>query len=100
MKTMGAHLSSVSSEPQGEDMIGYETTFIVSPEVADDAQKTFLEKVKGIISTHGGSVLVTEDWGKRKLAYPINKETRGCYHYLVYSGDNKVVAEIERNMRI
>ena len=85
---------------QSSSVIGYETTFIYSPEVADDAQKTFLDKIKGIIENHNGTVVQVEDWGRRKLAYPIKKETRGAYHYLVYSGDNNLVAEIERNMRI
>lgn len=80
--------------------IGYETTLVFKGEVNDDLQRSFLEKVKGIVSSHGGTVVLAEDWGRRKFAYPIQKETRGAYHYLVYSGDNKVVAEIERNMRI
>ncbi len=79
---------------------GYELTFIMKSELADDQQKTFVEKVKGIITNHNGEVLVTEDWGRKKLAYPIIKETRGSYHHLVFSGDNGAVAEIERNMRI
>ncbi len=81
-------------------LVGYETTFIMKAEVADDVQKEFIEKLKGIIELHGGAVLVTEDWGRRKLAYPIQKETRGSYTHMVFAGDNKVVAELERNMRI
>ena len=81
-------------------LVGYEMTFIMKAEVADDVLKAFTEKLKGIIELHKGTVLVTEDWGRRKLAYPINKETRGAYTHLVFSGDNKVVAELERNMRI
>jgi small subunit ribosomal protein S6 len=79
---------------------GYELTFIMKSEVSDDQQKAFLEKLKGIVAQHNGEVLVTEDWGRRKLAYPIQKEQRGAYHHLVFSGDNGAVAEIERNMRI
>ena len=81
-------------------LIGYETTFIVSPETGEDIQKTFLEKVKTIISNHSGSVVAVEDWGKRKFAYPINGEVRGYYHHIAFAGDNKLVAELERNMRI
>lgn len=81
-------------------MIGYETTYILRADVTDDAQKTFLEKLKGIIAAHGGSVISVEDWGKRRLAYAIEKETRGYYTYILYTGNNSLVAELERNLRI
>lgn len=81
-------------------MIGYETTYITRPDVSEDAQKTFLEKLKGIVAAHGGQILATEDWGKRRLAYPIQKESRGYYTYLLFTGNNSLVAELERNMRI
>lgn len=79
---------------------GYETTYIFSPEVADDLQQSFAEKLKGIVAQHSGAVVHTENWGRRRFAYPINKETRGSYYYMVYTGDSELVAEIERNMRI
>jgi small subunit ribosomal protein S6 len=41
-----------------------------------------------------------EDWGKRKFAYPIEKEVRGHYTHFVYTGKGDVVAEIERNLRL
>lgn len=81
-------------------MIGYETTYIVRPDVNETGNKTFLEKLKGIIAAHGGQVIAVEDWGRRRLAYPINKETRGYYTYLLYTGNNSLVAELERNLRI
>lgn len=81
-------------------MIGYETTYITRPDVTEDGLKTFLEKIKGIIAAHGGQVVAVEDWGKRRLAYPIQKESRGYYTYLLYTGNNTLVAELERNLRI
>lgn len=78
----------------------YETTFILSPEVTDDQRNTFLEKIKTIIKAHEGQVLSVEDWGRRRLAYPIVKETKGLYTYIVFTGNNALVAEIERNYRI
>lgn len=79
---------------------GYETTFITRSELSDDALKTLQEKVKGVVSEYKGEVVLAEDWGKRKLAYSIQKETRGHYTYLVYSGKPGVVHEIERNLRL
>lgn len=80
--------------------IGYETTFILRPDTTDSAQKGLMEKLKGIIQSHGGQLSVVEDWGRRRLAYPIQNESKGHYMYLLYSGNNSLVAELERNMRI
>ncbi len=79
---------------------GYETTFITRAEMSDDALKALQERVNGIIASYKGSVVLSEDWGKRKLAYPIHKETRGHYTYVVYTATGDVVHEIERNLRI
>lgn len=81
-------------------MIGYETTYILRPDVNEDGQRNFLERLKGIIQAHQGQVVAVEDWGKRRLAYPLKKETRGVYTYILYSGNNSLVAELERNLRI
>jgi small subunit ribosomal protein S6 len=83
-----------------DKMIAYETTYILRPDVTETAQKTFLDKLKGIITAHSGQVVAIEDWGKRRLAYPIQKESRGYYTYLMFTGNNLLVAELERNLRI
>jgi small subunit ribosomal protein S6 len=79
---------------------GYETTFVTRAEITDEALKALQERLNGVVSTHKGQVVLTEDWGKRKLAYTIQKESRGQYTYLVYTGTDNVVAEIERNLRL
>lgn len=81
-------------------MIGYETTYILRPDINEDGQKALLEKLKGIVQAHQGQVVATEDWGKRRLAYTIKKENRGYYTYILYAGNNSLVAELERNLRI
>ena len=81
-------------------MMGYETTLILKPEVTDDTQKAIVEKMKGIITAHGGELIHLENWGRRKLAYPIQKETRGTYIFMIYTGNSSLVAELERNVRI
>ncbi len=78
----------------------YETTYLIKPELPDDAVKAVLDKVTGIIEAHSGSILLTDDWGKRKLAYPIQKHTRGHYFYVNYVSPPNLVAELERNLRI
>ena len=79
---------------------GYETVIVTRVDMTDDALKTLKEKINGIIGAYKGEVIYQEDWGKRKLAYPIEKETRAQYSYLVYTGTSDVVAEVERNLRL
>jgi small subunit ribosomal protein S6 len=79
---------------------GYETTFITRAEMTDDALKALQERLTGLLANYKGSLVLQEDWGKRKLAYPIQKETRGHYTYLVYTGTGEVVHEVERNLRL
>ena len=89
-----------SKRSQESAPTGYEVTFITRGEMTDQALKNLREKLEGITRNHGGDVVHSEDWGKRKLAYPISNESRGHYSYMVFTGDNKAVAEIERNLRI
>jgi small subunit ribosomal protein S6 len=79
---------------------GYETTYITRAEMTDDALKALQERLAGVITSFKGETVLTEDWGRRKLSYPIQKETRGLYTYLVYSGTGDVVQEMERNLRM
>jgi len=79
---------------------GFETTFVTGPEMSDETLKTLVDRIGGIVTQFGGTVVHNEDWGKRKLAYPISKETRGHYTYFVYTGKGDVVHEIERNLRL
>jgi small subunit ribosomal protein S6 len=89
----------MSAAPAGK-LPGYETTVITRAEMSDDNLKALNEKITGIIGSFGGEIVTTEDWGKRKLSYPIQKETRAQYTYLVYTGRGEVVHEIERNLRL
>jgi len=79
---------------------GYETTIITRSELSDEALKAVHERVLATVIEYGGEMVLTEDWGRRKLAYPIQKESRGHYSYFVYSGKPGVVHEIERHLRI
>lgn len=79
---------------------GYETTFITRSELSDEALKAIQDRLNGVVAQYGGEVVLTEDWGKRKLAYTISKESRGQYTYLVYTGKGDVVHEMERNLRL
>lgn len=77
----------------------YETTYIVQPEALEADLTRLQEKFEGIIDARLGSLLVRDDMGRRKLAYPIGKHHYGIYVYLNYVGPADLVSELERNMR-
>ena len=79
---------------------GYETTIITRAEMSDEALKTLNERLKGVVDAYKGELVLSEDWGKRKLAYTIQKESRGQYTYMVYTGTGDIVHEMERNLRL
>lgn len=76
----------------------YETTYIIRPDITDDVLARITKKFETLISDNNGTMLVTEDWGKRKMAYLIEKHNRGHYVYLNYVGPSAIVAELERNL--
>ncbi len=77
----------------------YELTFIVHPELDDNAFKDVLEKVKAWITESGGEVTKVDLWGKRKLAYPIRKQIEGIYVYTETKIAPSFVADLDRNLR-
>ncbi len=79
---------------------GYETTFIVRQDLSDEGLKTLQDRIGQIVTSFEGEMVLNEDWGKRKLAYSIGKESRGHYSYLVYTGKGDIVHEVERNLRL
>jgi small subunit ribosomal protein S6 len=78
----------------------YETAILFEPELPEDARKEFLAKLSGVVAGYKGEVLKTDDWGNRKLAYPIRKKSNAFYTFLVYTGGRGVVEEVERNIKI
>ncbi|MDF1580055.1 MAG: 30S ribosomal protein S6 [Desulfuromonadales bacterium] len=78
----------------------YESIFIINPEVVGDAYVATLDKFKGVLEAQGTEILKVEEWGVRKLAYPIKKESRGNFVLLIFEAGPKVVAEYERRLRI
>jgi small subunit ribosomal protein S6 len=78
----------------------YETAILFEPELPEDPRKEFLGKLAGVVAAYQGEVLKTDDWGNRKLAYPIRKKANAFYTFLVYTGSRGVVEEVERNIKI
>jgi len=78
----------------------YETIYIVKPDLADEENKALTTKINEVVAKMNGDVRKLEDWGIRKLAYPIDKITRGRYMYLRSDGDSALIAELERRLRL
>ena len=73
----------------------YETLFVVSGNLADEAAKELTEKFVNLINENGSDVNVNE-WGKRRLAYPINYVTEGYYVLATYKSESNFPAELDR----
>lgn len=78
----------------------YETIFIAQPELGEEELKGLTEKVQEVISGMKGECMRLEDWGVRKLAYPVKKCMRGRYFYLNFTGNSALIAELERRLRL
>jgi len=78
----------------------YETMVIVDPDVREGDRLPLIEKLTGLIPQKGGLLVVRDEWGSKKLAYPIGKRTRGYYLRLDYCGQGDLVDELERFCRI
>ena len=78
----------------------YETIYILRPNVdSADAEKV-ATRVREVTARLGATLTKVDTWGMRRLAYPIQKHTRGIYVYLRYVGFGDIVAELERNLRL
>lgn len=78
----------------------YETIFIVPADLADDEFNGLVERYEAIIANLKGTLIKRENWGKRKLAYEIRKQTKGFYVLLDFAAKSEVVDELERNLRL
>jgi small subunit ribosomal protein S6 len=78
----------------------YETVFIVNSELAEEQQQSLFDKLKGLVSEDQGMLVKFDEWGHKRLAYEIKKQSRGYYVLMDLCGDGALVKEIERNMRL
>jgi len=73
----------------------YEALYIVAPELDDDAIQTVAQEVEALVTKNEGTIVRSEIWGKRKLAYPVQKHTDGCYVLLRFTANPEFVARLE-----
>jgi small subunit ribosomal protein S6 len=78
----------------------YEELFIVQPEVGEPEQDALIEQITQVISSAGGTIDKTEKWGRRKLAYRVQKRNEGIYVLIQFRSGPDTVHEIERRLRV
>jgi small subunit ribosomal protein S6 len=78
----------------------YETLFVVKPTLTEQEIAAQITKIKDILAKVGAELIATDDMGMRKLAYAVEKQSRGYYTVLYYKVDGSNIAEIERNLKI
>ena len=77
----------------------YETVFILTPVLSDVQIKEAVDKFKEVLVSEGAEIINEENWGLRKLAYPIQKKSTGFYQLLEFNADPSVIAKLEINFR-
>jgi small subunit ribosomal protein S6 len=78
----------------------YEILLLLDPELSDEKQAEIVGRVKTLVEQGGGSVERHDPWGRRKLAYPIDKKEDGVYHLLSFSAAAETLDEIGRVLKI
>lgn len=78
----------------------YELAVVVTTKVEDEERAATIEKIKEMIARFGGVVTNVDDWGKKRLAYEIQKMKEGFYYFITFESDSTCPSEIEQRIRI
>jgi len=73
----------------------YESVIILTPLLSEDAAKEAIAKFKGILTEGGAEIVAEDNWGLRKLAYPIQKKTTGFYYLTEFRAPGELIAKLE-----
>lgn len=78
----------------------YESLYIIHPEVVGDDLTAMVERFQSVLTEQKAEILKLDNWGTRKLAYPIQKQEKGCYVQTIFEAESDVIAEYERRLRL
>ena len=78
----------------------YELAVVLSAKLEDDERAAAIEKIKGYITRFGGTVTNIDEWGKKKLAYEIQKMKEAFYYFIQFEGNSDTPNELESHVRI
>ena len=77
----------------------YETVFILTPVLSAEQMKETVDKFKKLLTDNGAEILNEENWGLKKLAYPIEKKTTGFYQLLEFKSEPELMKKLETEYR-
>ena len=78
----------------------YELAVVVSAKIEDEERAAVVDKFKALIERFGGTITNVDDWGKKRLAYEIQKMKEGFYYFIQFEAESSAPAEIESRIRI
>lgn len=78
----------------------YELALVLNAKVEDDVRTATLEKVKGLVERFNGTITNVDEWGKKRLAYEIQKMKEGFYYFVQFDAPATCPAEVEKRVRI
>jgi small subunit ribosomal protein S6 len=78
----------------------YELMLVFSPDVPDERMSAIIDRTTRQITSDGGQIIKVAPWGRRRLAYSIDRHREGAYHILVFEAPTTVIAELERGLLI
>ena len=81
-------------------MVNYELMFILRPEMETEVEEAVVTNLQAVVLKLGGEVRKVDDWGKRRLAYEINKINEGHYYLLYFTGSHEIIPELEHFFRV
>ena len=73
----------------------YETVFILTPVLSEEQMKEAVTKYQDFVKEKGAEIVHEENWGMRKMAYPIQKKSTGFYHLMEYKSEGSIIADME-----
>jgi len=73
----------------------YETVFIMTPVLSDDQMKETVKKFQSFLKEKGAEIVYENNWGLKKLAYPIQKKSTGFYYLIEFKAEGTLVADLE-----
>ena len=78
----------------------YECLYVIVPELNEEETKSVIEKFNGVITANGGMIENVDEWGKRRLAYPVKKFTDGFFTLVNFEAAPAEIKEIDRVLKI
>jgi len=78
----------------------YELMLVIRPDVADDKSQALVDRTTRGIVTAGGQIVKVAPWGRRRLAYPIDRHREGSYHIILFEAPSEAIIELEHTLLI